>query len=106
MPPLPPIRLVTLAVLLAGVTATGCTETVAGTATFSHDVFERSVANTLEEITGYPPDGVSCPDAVRGRSGETTRCVLTDGDERYGVTVTFTDDRGNYTLEVDEQPKP
>lgn len=62
----------------------------------------------LTEQVGRAPDAVTCPDNLKGETGATLRCQLTDGNEKYGILVTVTgidagDVRFNY--KVDNQPQ-
>jgi uncharacterized protein DUF4333 len=54
------------------------------------------------------PDSVTCPDNLKGVTGATLECELTDGDQTYGVVVTVTDVEGGdvkFDFKVDDQPK-
>jgi hypothetical protein len=51
------------------------------------------------------PDAVTCPDNLKGVEGATLRCQLTDGGEKYGISVTVTSvDAGdvNFDFKVDD----
>ena len=72
-------------------------------------VDKNDVANTvsskMNDKTGHKPDSVTCPDNLKGVEGATLRCQLTDGNEKYGVTVTVTNvDAGNvnFDFKVDD----
>ena len=74
-------------------------------------VDKNQVANTisdkLTEQAGRKPDSVTCPDNLKGTEGATLRCQLTDGNQKFGVTVTVTGvDAGtvNFNIQVDDQP--
>jgi len=74
-------------------------------------VDKNQVANTisdkLTEQAGRKPDSVTCPDNLKGAEGATLRCQLTDGNQKFGVSVTVTDvDAGtvNFNIQVDDQP--
>lgn len=63
----------------------------------------------LTEIAGRKPDALDCPEALPAKEGSTVRCVLTDGDQRYGVTFTsngLADDGESvkFDLQVDSKP--
>lgn len=65
------------------------------------------VSSALEESVGVAPDDVECDDQLDARVDATTRCVLTAGEERYGVTVTATEVSGDtvdFDVQVDDQP--
>ena len=54
------------------------------------------------------PDSVDCPDNLKGEVGATTRCMLKDGDDAYGVNVNVTKVEGtnvNFDIKVDDQPQ-
>ena len=66
-------------------------------------------AAKLTEIAGRKPDALDCPEALHAKEGSTVRCVLTDGDQRYGVTFTsngLADDGESvkFALQVDSKP--
>ncbi|QGQ20767.1 DUF4333 domain-containing protein [Cellulomonas sp. JZ18] len=65
------------------------------------------VSAALEESVGVAPDDVECDDQLDARVDATTRCVLTAGEERYGLTVTATSVEGDtvdFDVQVDEEP--
>jgi hypothetical protein len=53
---------------------------------------------------------VECPDDLDLKVGATTRCTLTDGGTRLGVTVTVKsvaeDGNADLDIEVDDEPLP
>ena len=66
------------------------------------DDAETQIADQLEEQVGQRPKSIECPDEMLASEGETYRCTLTaeDGTE-LGLTMTMTDDEGNFEIEVD-----
>ena len=52
-----------------------------------HEKLGIAVADQLTKIVGQRPDDVTCPDDLPVVVGASTRCVLTSGATRYGVTV-------------------
>ncbi|MBW0015895.1 DUF4333 domain-containing protein [Mycobacterium sp.] len=63
------------------------------------------ISDQLTRQVGKKPDSVTCPDNLKGVEGATLRCQLTDGNEKYGVTVTVTNvDAGNvnFDFKVDD----
>ncbi|WP_203748837.1 DUF4333 domain-containing protein [Cellulomonas chitinilytica] len=72
------------------------------------DELESEASAALEKEYGRAPDAMDCPDELPVRVGAEVRCVLTDGDERYGLTITLTEKRGNgkngFSIAVDEDP--
>jgi serine/threonine-protein kinase len=74
-------------------------------------VDKNQVANVisykLTQQVGRKPDSVTCPDNLKGTVGATLRCQLTDGNQKYGISVTVTNvDAGavNFDFNVDNQP--
>ena len=64
---------------------------------------EAEVVNQLEAEVGERPESVDCPDEIEAAEGETYRCTLTAEDgSTIGLTLTMTDDEGNFDIEVDQ----
>lgn len=64
---------------------------------------ESEIANQLEAEVGQRPASVDCPDEIQAAEGETYRCTLTAEDgSTIGLTLTMTDDEGNFDFEVDQ----
>ena len=65
------------------------------------------ISRQLTEKDGHRPDSVTCPDNLKGVTGASLRCELTEGGDRYGVTVTVTSVDGenvDFDIQRDEQP--
>jgi Domain of unknown function (DUF4333) len=65
------------------------------------------ISDKLTQQVGSKPDSVTCPDNLKGVQGATLRCQLTDGNQKYGISVTVTNvDAGdvNFDFKVDDQP--
>jgi hypothetical protein len=65
------------------------------------------LSDQLTQQAGHKPDSVSCPDNLKGTPGATLRCDLTDGGQKYGVTVTVSSVDGGdvkFDFKVDDQP--
>jgi PKD repeat protein len=65
------------------------------------------ISDKLTQQVGRSPDSVTCPDNLKGVQGATLRCQLTDGSQKYDITVTVTNvDAGdvNFDFKVDDQP--
>jgi serine/threonine protein kinase len=65
------------------------------------------ISDKLAQKVGRPPDSVTCPDNLNGTVGAMLRCQLTDGNQKYGISVTVTSvDAGdvNFDYKVDDQP--
>jgi hypothetical protein len=63
------------------------------------------ISDKLTQQVGKKPDSVTCPDNLKGVEGATLRCQLTDGSEKYGISVTVTNvDAGdvNFDFKVDD----
>jgi hypothetical protein len=70
----------------------------------------RTATERLTEFAGRAPDKVECPDDLDLTVGATTRCTLTDGGTRLGITVTVKsvaeDGNADLDIEVDDEPLP
>ena len=70
---------------------------------------EKVGVEMLTEIAGRKPDALECPDALPAEAGSEVRCVLTDGKQRYGVTITSkgvgeNEEKVGISLQVDDKP--
>lgn len=79
-----------------------------GTPTIASDKLEKSVADALTRQVGQKPDKMECPHDLEAKVGKKTRCVLTAGKTRLGVSVTITsvseDNNAKFDIEVDKSP--
>lgn len=97
------------AVLAALLATTACQASVhvGSTPRISAKDLEAKVTDALEAKVGQRPDAMNCPDGLEGKVGATSRCILTAGSDRLGVTVK-TDrvdgDNIHFTFEVDKKP--
>ncbi|GDY30628.1 DUF4333 domain-containing protein [Gandjariella thermophila] len=118
------VRVVVVPVLCLGAVVSGCrtySTTTSGPSftavrpVTSRDDLERNVSSALSGKFGGDPYTVKCPDSflLLGRN-DSTRCELTRGGARYGVTVTHALDdkdshgrivRYRYVVQVDDQPQ-
>jgi hypothetical protein len=78
-------------------------------ASIPKEIVEQGISDALEESVGQAPDSVECPSGLTAKAGESIRCKLTAGTDRYGLTATVTSydsDNGNveYDIKVDDQP--
>lgn len=68
---------------------------------------EEQVSAALEKEVGQAPDDMSCPDELKAEKGATTKCTLTAGSDKLGVTVTTTsvsdDGQVKFNVKVDQQ---
>ena len=84
----------------------GCSVSTGG-AQVDGNKLARVVSDRLTATVGQRPDHVSCPHALDGKKGATTRCTLTAGHTKYGVTVTTTSVQGGhvkFAIKVDNKP--
>ncbi|OBK74117.1 DUF4333 domain-containing protein [Mycobacterium sp. 1274761.0] len=68
----------------------------------------EEISAQLEKQVGHTPESVKCPDDLKGEVGATTRCMLHDGGETYGVNVNVTKVEGTdvkFDLKVDDKPQ-
>ena len=99
-----------VAVVAALLVGTACQADVhVGRATprISAHALETKVSDALEAKFGQRPDDMSCPDGLEGKVGATTRCILTAGPDRLGVTVKadrVDGDNIHFQIEVDKKP--
>lgn len=66
------------------------------------------ISDKLTQQVGSRPDSVTCPDNLKGVEGATLRCQLTDGNQKYGVSVAVTSvDAGDvsFDFKVDDHPE-
>jgi hypothetical protein len=73
--------------------------------TVDKDQVASVISDKLTQQVGKKPDSVACPDNLKGVEGATLRCQLTDGAEKYGISVTVTNvDAGdvNFDFKVDD----
>jgi hypothetical protein len=67
------------------------------------------ISDKLTQQVGSRPDSVTCPDNLKGVTGTTLRCELTDGSKKYGITVTVTSveiPQVYFDYQVDDHPLP
>jgi uncharacterized protein DUF4333 len=68
----------------------------------------KEISAQLENQVGRAPESVECPHDLKGEVGATTRCMLHDSGEAYGVNVKVTKVEGTdvkFDLKVDDQPQ-
>ncbi|GAA3801434.1 DUF4333 domain-containing protein [Cellulomonas soli] len=74
------------------------------------DELEKKADELLLQQVGSTPDSIDCPDPLPVRVDAEVRCVLTDGDQRIGLTVSVTelgeDDHHTLYVKVDDEPLP
>ena len=82
---------------------TGCQASVeVGERIVDTDDAETQIADKLEEQVGQRPASIDCPQDMKAEEGQTYTCVLTaDDGTQLDVTLTMTDDEGNFDIEVE-----
>ncbi|MDX3669893.1 DUF4333 domain-containing protein [Streptomyces europaeiscabiei] len=102
-----------LSAVAIGMLLVGCSASVdVGTSTpkMSSGKLATIVADKLSATTGQPKPDITCPEALAGKVGTTTRCTLTaDDGSTLGVTVEVTSvdgDQINFDLEADSTASP
>ncbi|WP_067688732.1 DUF4333 domain-containing protein [Nocardia jejuensis] len=72
------------------------------------DDIAGNVSNFYQEKVGVAPKSSTCTGLLRGATGTSVRCVVTESDgTRWGVTATTTNvegDQVNYDMIVDDKP--
>ena len=88
----------TAVILLAG-----CQASVeVGDRIVNTDDAEAQIADELEAQVGQRPASIECPEDMKAAEGKTYTCILTaDDGSQLDVTLTMTDDEGNFEIEVE-----
>jgi hypothetical protein len=89
-------------------TAVACSFSAGTSVSVDKAELAKQIAAQLKQQVGRAPDSVDCPDNLKGEVGATTRCMLKDGDDAYGVNVNVTKVEGtnvNFDIKVDDQPQ-
>ncbi|MDX1884920.1 DUF4333 domain-containing protein [Mycolicibacterium sp. 120270] len=92
----------------AAATVAACSFSAGTSVSVDKDDLAKEISAQLEKQVGRAPESVECPDNLKGEVGATTRCMLHDGGETYGVDVNVTKVDGNdvkFDLKVDDQPQ-
>ena len=102
-----------LALVLVPLTAVAALSACSGEASvgttkkISASTLEQKVSDGLAQSVGQAPDDVSCPDDIEAKVGASTRCTLTDGSTKYGVSVKVDKmDGDQYHLDIQVDQKP
>lgn len=85
----------------------GCAGTGEETVTAEH--LEAGIVDALEPVEDDEVRGADCPEGLRARFAEMTRCTARIGDERYDVKVLITsieDGEAELDIDRDRTPKP
>jgi hypothetical protein len=89
-------------------TAAACSFSAGTSVSVDKAELAKQISAQLKQQVGRAPDSVDCPDNLKGEVGATTRCMLKDGDDAYGVNVNVTKVEGtnvNFDIKVDDQPQ-
>jgi Domain of unknown function (DUF4333) len=89
-------------------TAVACSFSAGTSVSVDKAELAKQISAQLKQQVGRAPDSVDCPDNLKGEVGATTRCMLKDGDDAYGVNVNVTKVEGtnvNFDIKVDDQPQ-
>ncbi|RII20762.1 hypothetical protein DSC45_02860 [Streptomyces sp. YIM 130001] len=91
---------------LAALFAAGCSFSAGGAESVDKDEVAEQAASALGKKVGGNPD-VTCPKDLKAEKGETVRCELTSGSQKFGVTVTAASvdgDKVKMDFKVDDTP--
>ncbi|MFC0628017.1 DUF4333 domain-containing protein [Kribbella deserti] len=89
--------------IVTAATLAGC----GGTPYISQDTLQNSVSSSLQKSVGTKPEKIECPDKVKAKANEATRCVLSHKGKKYGVAVRVKSVKGskaNFDIKVDDKP--
>jgi len=89
-------------------TAVACSFSAGTSVSVDKAELAKQISAQLKQQIGRAPDSVDCPDNLKGEVGATTRCMLKDGGDAYGVNVNVTKVEGtnvNFDIKVDDQPQ-
>jgi hypothetical protein len=78
-----------------------------GNPKISRGILQQSVTKSLQQAVGQRPEKIECPDELTAEVGESARCVLTDDNARFGLSVTVKSvDNGTakFDVQVDRTP--
>ncbi|WP_246360816.1 DUF4333 domain-containing protein [Haloechinothrix aidingensis] len=83
----------------------GCSGLGEDTVTAEH--LEASIVEALEPVEDDAVRGADCPEGLRARFAEMTRCTARIGDERYDVRVLITSvEDGEAEFDIDRARTP
>ncbi len=87
--------------------AAACTASI-GEVGISGESLSNEISTELTEVVGFAPDQVDCPSDLGAEAGESVRCNLSAGGEKYGITVTSTglssDGEVKFDFKIDSSP--
>lgn len=91
--------------LAAGLSVTACGEPER---VLSPDELQRGVSAALKNVN-RAHEKVECAEGVKAQVAESTTCTMTQGGQRFRLTVivkSVEGDRANYDVDVDPNPLP
>lgn len=82
------MRKLAAALVVSAIAVSGCSGEAPRHRSLDRTDLEREVSDQLEAHRGQAPDSVTCPGDLAAVEGTTMRCVLRNGSDDVGVTVT------------------
>ena len=76
-------------------------DVVAPVGPYDRAAFEQGIADGFTQSGGEAPESVTCPDTAGMTTGESITCEIMYHEQSHTMTMTFTDDVGNFTMSVD-----
>jgi hypothetical protein len=70
-------------------------------AAYDRATFEQGLAEGFTQSAGGAPDSITCPDTVETTVGSSITCEIVYQEQPHTMTMTITNDVGNYTVAVD-----
>lgn len=93
--------------VLSVLVVAGCSVSVGSPKAVSKDEVAKQASAALSKKIGREIDDVTCEDDLKAKKGETTRCELTVGGQKQGMTATATSVDGDTVkmdFKVDDAP--
>ncbi|MFJ6610210.1 DUF4333 domain-containing protein [Streptomyces sp. NPDC091289] len=93
--------------VLAVLVVAGCSVSVGSPKAVSKDEVAKQASAALSKKIGREVDDVTCEDDLKAKKGETTRCELTVGGQKQGMTATAASvdgDKVKIDFKVDDAP--
>ncbi|MBV7246486.1 DUF4333 domain-containing protein [Streptomyces sp. MW-W600-10] len=93
--------------VLAALLVAGCSVSVGSPKAVSKEEVAKQASAALSKKIGREIDDVTCENDLKAKAGETTRCEVTVGGQKQGMTATATsvdDDKVKMDFKVDDAP--
>lgn len=93
--------------VLAALLVAGCSVSVGSPKAVSKEEVAKQASAALSKKIGREIDDVTCESDLKAKAGETTRCEVTVGGQKQGMTATATsvdDDKVKMDFKVDDAP--